>query len=90
MASLIVSSSEWWVVGVVVCMKRGADCLHTVQLMPLHPKTSSSLALFKSRPVLPFWYRLTQAILDKRSLMFKAVRRPVRVVFAVEDFSIIS
>jgi len=61
-----------------------------VQLMPLHPKTSSLLALFKSRPVLPFWYRLTQAILDKRSLMFKAVRRPVRVVFAVEDFSVIS
>ena len=90
MASLIVSSSEWWVVGVVVCMERGADCLHTVQLMPLHPKTSSLLALFKSRPVLPFWYRLTQVALDKRSLMFKAVRMPVRVVFAVEDFSIIS
>jgi len=25
-----------------------------VQLMPLHPKTPSSLALFKSRLVLPF------------------------------------
>jgi len=27
---------------------RGADCLHMVQLMPLHPKTPSSLASFKS------------------------------------------
>ena len=35
----------------VVCLERGADCLHMVQLMPLHPKTSSSLALFKSRLV---------------------------------------
>ena len=26
---------EWWGVGVVVCLKRGADCLHMVQLMPL-------------------------------------------------------
>jgi len=37
---------------VVMCMERGADCLHMVQ-MPLHPKTPSSLALFKSRLVLP-------------------------------------
>ena len=40
-----------------------------VQLMPLHPKTPSSLASFKSRQVLPFWYRLTQAVLEKRPLM---------------------
>jgi len=26
-------------VGVVICLERGADCLHMVQLMPLHPKT---------------------------------------------------
>ena len=26
---------EWWGVGVVVCLERGADCLHMVQLMPL-------------------------------------------------------
>ena len=31
----------------VVCLERGADCLHTVQLMPLHPKTPSSLASLK-------------------------------------------
>jgi len=34
---------------VVICLERGADCLHMVQLMPLHPKTPSSLASFKSR-----------------------------------------
>jgi len=60
--------NEWWGVGVVICLKRGADCLHTVQLMPLHPKTPSSLASFKSRLVLPFWYWLTQVVLEKRPL----------------------
>jgi len=36
-----------------------------VQLMPLHPKTPSSLASFKSKLVLPFWYWLTQVVLKK-------------------------
>jgi len=45
-----------------------ADCLHIVELMPLHPKTQSSLASFKSRLVLPPWYRLTQVVLEKRPL----------------------
>ena len=57
-----------WGVGVVICLERGADCLHMVQLMPLHPKTPSSLASFKSRLVLPFWYRLAQVVLEKRPL----------------------
>jgi len=39
-----------------------------VQLMPLHPKTPPSLASFKSRLVLPFWYRLTQVVKEKRPL----------------------
>ena len=39
-----------------------------VQLMSLHSKTPSSLASFKSRLVLPFWYRLTQVVLEKRPL----------------------
>ena len=52
----------------VICMERGADCLHMVQLMPLHPKTPSSLVSFKSRLVLPFWYRLTQVVLEKSPL----------------------
>jgi len=51
---------------VVVCLERGADCLHMVQLMPLHPKTPSSLASFKSRQVLPFWCQLTQVVLEKK------------------------
>ena len=32
------------------------------------PRQSSSVASFKSRLDLPFWYRLTQIVLDKRSL----------------------
>ena len=45
---------ELWGVGVVICVERGADCLCMVLLIPLHPKTPSSLASFKSRLVLPF------------------------------------
>jgi len=37
---------EWWGVGA-----RSTDCLHMVQLRPLHPKTPSPLASFKSRLV---------------------------------------
>jgi len=39
-----------------------------VQLMPLHPKTPSSLASFKSILILPFWCQLTQVVLVKRPL----------------------
>jgi len=61
---------EWWDVDVSVwcvciCLEWGADCLHMVQLMPLHPKTSSSLASFKSRLVSPFWYQLTHVVQEK-------------------------
>ena len=48
---------EWWGVGVVACLERGADCLHMVQLMPLHPKTPQT--------GLPFWYWLTQVVPEK-------------------------
>jgi len=34
-----------------------------VQLIPVHPKTPSCLASFKSRLVLPFWCLLTQVVL---------------------------
>jgi len=46
----------------------GARCrmFDMVQLMPLHPKTPSYFASFKSRLVLPFWYWLTQVVLEKR------------------------
>ena len=57
----------WQGVGVVICLDWGADCLHMVQLMPLQPK-SSSLASFKPRMVLPFWYWLTQVVPEKRPL----------------------
>jgi len=29
--------AEWWGTGVVICLDRGADGLHMVQLMPLPP-----------------------------------------------------
>ena len=52
----------------VFCPKRGADCLHIVQLMSLHPQAPSSLASFKSRLVLLYWYQLTQVVLEKKLL----------------------
>ena len=55
-----------WVL--VICLEWGADCLHMVQLMPLHPRTPLSLASFKSRLLLPLWYRLTQVVPEKRPL----------------------
>ena len=55
---------ERWAVGVVISLERGADCLHMVQLMPLHPKTRSSLASIATL-VSPFWYRLTQVVLKR-------------------------
>ena len=36
---------------VCICLEQGADCLHMVQLMPLHRKTSWSLALFTKHAV---------------------------------------
>ena len=59
---------EQWCAGVVICLQQDADCLHMVQLMPLHSKTSSSLASFQYKLVLPFSYRLTQVVLENRPL----------------------
>jgi len=43
---------EWYGAGVVICLERGADDLHMVQLMSLPPQYDpSSLALLKSRMV---------------------------------------
>ena len=50
----------------VVSLERGADCLHMVQLMPL--PSENPIVSFQSRLVLPFWYRLTQVVLEKRPL----------------------
>jgi len=44
--------TEWWDVGMVICLERGAD-LHTAQLMPLPLNISCSS---KSRLVLPEWF----------------------------------
>jgi len=60
-----------WGVAVIICLERNADCLHTCLLMPPpSPKPIISCnASFKSRRlVLLFWYRLTQADLEKRPL----------------------
>ena len=50
----------------VICLERGADCLHMVQLMPSHPKLYIISWLIKSRLVSRFWYLLSQVILKKR------------------------
>ena len=55
---------QWWGAGVVVCLEQGAN-LHMAQLMPLN---SLSLASVKSRLVLPFWYRLTWVVPEKRAV----------------------
>jgi len=53
------------VVGIIICLQRRADCWHMVQLMTLPSQPPMSLASFKSRLVLPFWYRLTEVVLGK-------------------------
>ena len=60
-----------------------------VQLMPLHPKTLSSLASFKSRLVLLFRFRLTQVVLEKRIWGWGCLSR-IRSTFIIKytDFSI--
>ena len=50
----------------VIYVEQSADCLHMVQPMPLLPKTPSSLASFKSKLALPFWYQIIQVVLKKR------------------------
>jgi len=58
---------EWWGVGVVICLP-GARC----RLFAYGPAdataAASSLASFKSRLVLPFWYQLTIVVLEKKLL----------------------
>ena len=51
-----------------ICLQQGADFLYMVKLMPIHPKTPSPLASLKSRLVVPFWYWLTQVVLEKKPL----------------------
>jgi len=54
--------TELWGTGVVICPQQGATGPADVTATPTFP------ASLKSRMVLPFWYRLTQVVLEKRSL----------------------
>jgi len=56
---------EWWGTGVVICLECGANDLHMTQLMPLPPIIS---CFSKIQNGLPVWCRLTQVVLEKRSL----------------------
>ena len=49
----------------LICLERGADCLHVAQLMPLLSQNAIVSCL---RLVLPLWYRLTPVVLEKRPL----------------------
>jgi len=53
--------------------------------MPLHPNNPSSLASFKSRLVLPFWYWITQVVLENRPLngCSSSSSGSINLVFAV-------
>jgi len=46
--------TEWWGVDVVICLEHGTDCLHVVQLMPVHPKACHLLARLN-----PDWFWLS-------------------------------
>ena len=47
----------------VVCLECGANDLHMVQLMPLPPIIS---CFSKIQSGLPFWYWLTQVVLEQQ------------------------
>jgi len=63
-----VRKSIWpvgWRVGVVICLEHVADCLHMVQLVPLHPKTPLSLAVLPH--LNPYWFYLSGTGLPRLS-----------------------
>jgi len=49
----------------VICLERGADDLHLVQLMPLPPIIS---CFIKIQNGFPFWCQLIQVVMEKRPL----------------------
>ena len=57
-----------WGVGVVICLERGADCLHVVSLFHCIPKPHHLLSHLNMYWLLSCWYRLTQVVLEKRPL----------------------
>ena len=48
-----------------ICLERGGNDVHMVQLMPLQPIISCSS---KIQNGLPFWYQLTKVVTEKRAL----------------------
>jgi len=44
---------ERWRVDLVICLQRGADCLHMVQLVPLTSQNSTMLCFIKIQTYLP-------------------------------------
>jgi len=67
--SAVLNRLEWWGTGVVICLEQGANDLHMICIWSswchCHPIISCSS---KIQNDLPFWYRLTQVVLEKRSL----------------------
>jgi len=53
---------------VVICLERGADSLRMVQVMPLPSKNPVIFSPISFQNGLPFWYRLTKVVLEKRPL----------------------
>jgi len=53
---------EWWGVGVVICLERGADCLYMVQHMPVSPKPHHLLPRLN-----PDWFYLSGTGLPRLS-----------------------
>jgi len=49
----------------VICLERGTNDLHMVQMMPLPPIIS---CFIKIQNGLPFWCPLTQVVLEKKLL----------------------
>ena len=57
---------EWWVVGGVICGARCRLFAYGSADATAIPKPNHLLPHLNSRLVLPFWYRLTQVVLEKR------------------------
>ena len=55
----------------VICLERGADRLHNGPADATAPQKAS----FKSTLVLPFWYRLAEAVLEKDAGVVVVVSR---------------
>jgi len=70
---------EWWGAGVVICLKRGANDFHMVQLMPLPPP--SFLALLEPSLVWPFCCRRIQAVLSPVYTIQPVVKPVVKPVW---------